>query len=756
MKPVILNPPHPPAAVATKPDVAGASNAPVPPDDAAHAAAVQLILDRDVQGADRPTPPKVLRYSVTRSARGSLTSASQPPSEEAKDAGEKPLAIKAATPSTQQPPERVAATTFDHLFIEYSSSETQVAFLVHSPLSSSHRQDQLRDVRQSTLYTFDPEATVHDLLTCTPLLTDVYFAIPDHLTRASSVTFPLRATIGLVSKVSLCDSVQLSATHSLRSIFKPSADLVKDRLQRTFLSYGLADGLLGAIRFDSSRTISEDEKLKQIQHFRTHRVWKGQPYSTYPNDGLALMAASLLTTLQWAERYLGTKLSAFFHHPWTQRDEFAGWTAPHTGVFPMLGDGEDGKGEVRIGLAADWAAGTMEADMVQAAMMGGRTWPELDELKLPHDQPCSRPRPHYTVHCGDVYYMGLPQEVAMTFLGQKAKDAKYRQAVKWPAGSRGQLAVPGNHELYSGGYGYYRQLLPAMWVNQREQKQLASFFALSHADWLVIALDTGYDSYSHWPHLSFSNPQPSFDNDTIDLHPKQRAWLQTVLSDPAHSHKGLVFLSHHQVASAWDKTSGKTRFQQTVVDCIANAERRIIWLYGHEHRLSMYDGEQADVPLKSGRLQLRSYHRCVGNSGFPCEVSILPTEARRFSLRSYDDRLYSVEVDGLCSVPIAFNGFTSLTIRPGPSGTTGQSQLSIDYYTIRLQGNELTSDRPTWLYSETFGQRGGSVTRMDGQKNPNLGANGLTMVVHVPKSAALTLQEAGQVHEVQLVKPAPS
>ena len=327
-----------------------------------------------------------------------------------------------------------------------------------------------------------------------------------------------------------------------------------------------------------------------------------------------------------------------------------------------------------------------------------------------------------------MYFVGLPEEVDSTFLG-RPHSSHYKQAVKWPAGRRGQLAVPGNHEYYSAGNGYYRNLLSEMWVNDKHNKQLASYFALSHANWLLIALDTGYGSYKAWPSVDHFSRSVNFDTAEIELPAVQVQWLSALLRDPRHRSKGLVFLSHHQVTSAFEKSSYTTRFQQQVIDCIGNRQRRVVWLYGHEHRLSLYDGEQQTVALKdNAELQLRAYHRCCGNSGFPCEVAPLPAEVRRTHLEYYDDRVYLVEVEGLLSVPLGFNGFVSMIIQDS-------GQLTLNYATVRLDdSSNLTSLDPNTLFSETFTvNSAGSVNRVEAALNSDLNHDGLTLVVHVPK-----------------------
>ena len=185
------------------------------------------------------------------------------------------------------------------------------------------------------------------------------------------------------------------------------------------------------------------------------------------------------------------------------------------------------------------------------------------------------------------------------------------------------------------------------------------------------------------------------------------------------------------MASAWDKTSGCTRFQQTVATIINDPARRVVWLYGHEHRLSMYD-DMIDIPLPNGvcNVPIRAYHRCVGNGGFPCPVTILPASARRTGLLYYDDRVYQVSVDEDVSVPIAFNGFTRLTL--------SADCLTIGYFTISTEAvadqrdgqtqMKLSSAAPTLLLREQYKVKKGNVEREEAARSLD---EHLTRVVHV-------------------------
>jgi len=54
---------------------------------------------------------------------------------------------------------------------------------------------------------------------------------------------------------------------------------------------------------------------------------------------------------------------------------------------------------------------------------------------------------HFNVHLGDVYYTGDLNEEQEKFLNY------------WPQGKLGSFSLNSNHEMYSGGQGYFNKLL---------------------------------------------------------------------------------------------------------------------------------------------------------------------------------------------------------------------------------------------------------------------------------------------------------
>ena len=64
----------------------------------------------------------------------------------------------------------------------------------------------------------------------------------------------------------------------------------------------------------------------------------------------------------------------------------------------------------------------------------------------------AKSRPDFTIHLGDVYYVGDGTEVKENFLGEKTSAYT---PVKWPMGTKGSFALTGNHEMYAHGNGYF-------------------------------------------------------------------------------------------------------------------------------------------------------------------------------------------------------------------------------------------------------------------------------------------------------------
>jgi calcineurin-like phosphoesterase family protein len=205
-----------------------------------------------------------------------------------------------------------------------------------------------------------------------------------------------------------------------------------------------------------------------------------------------------------------------------------------------------GNGDVRLAILGDWGTGLYGAPRCARSI--------LDTA------------PAYTMvmHLGDVYYTGNLDEVKTRFLDV------------WPTvpGAR-SLALNSNHEMYSGGEGYFDLTLPKF-------KQSASYFAYQTDNFVLIGLDTGYAEYT--------------------LAGNQDGWLDEIVRNAGD--RKVVLFSHHQPFSLYERKSMK---RQSRLGALLDQKRIFAWYWGHEHRCVVYDTHPG-WGLKG---------RCIGHSGYP-------------------------------------------------------------------------------------------------------------------------------------------
>jgi len=222
----------------------------------------------------------------------------------------------------------------------------------------------------------------------------------------------------------------------------------------------------------------------------------------------------------------------------------------------------------RLVLLADWGTGTPRAQRIGAL---ARQW--LDGAE--------RGVERHVLHLGDVYYSGLPDEYRSRFLND------------WP-GSSGDGVMSwnlnGNHDMYSGGQGYFGVISQAPFA----QQEGTSCFRLANDHWQFIGLDTAY-----------------MDNDLYDV---QLSWLDRWVGvgssggSPESSGSGAprtVLLTHHQLGSAMAQESVSRGIREKTQSA-RDSGRIHAWFWGHEHRAFIYEpylGVQCPV--------------CLGNGGVP-------------------------------------------------------------------------------------------------------------------------------------------
>ncbi|GAA4271034.1 hypothetical protein GCM10022258_03270 [Aquimarina gracilis] len=278
--------------------------------------------------------------------------------------------------------------------------------------------------------------------------------------------------------------------------------------------------------------------------------------------------------------------------------------------------------------------------------------------------------PDIIIHLGDIYYSGTKDEC-------KTYVDTFNTAFKKAGKKVPVFSVPGNHEYYAGGWGFFESVVPMNKNNGfTELNQEASFFALQTDDknWQFLGMDTGYNSVhnfniahptqvnaSYAPWLTFSeaswhqNKLETFTGKTVLLSHHQLFSSHSIINDgkgvtykSGTDKKSLEYLNHNLLAV----------FQPYFAKVAA-------WFWGHEHVLNIFEDNQ--LGLAKGRL--------VGNSGYEewkGEDPYKPTGS------SYKDHTPPAE---LGSSPVSWSGSNFDFLNHGFTMITlNGSNAKADYY----------------------------------------------------------------------------
>ncbi len=234
-------------------------------------------------------------------------------------------------------------------------------------------------------------------------------------------------------------------------------------------------------------------------------------------------------------------------------------------------------GNARIALLSDWGTGRRTA----AAVL----------------QNLAQQQPDIIIHLGDIYYAGTAAECEDNF--RRPMDL---------ALNRAQRQVPvytlsGNHDMYSGGEGYYGLIGR---LNDGPWRQRASYFCLRSAGghWQFIAMDTGlhaYDPFEQHPLTFLESPEED--------------WVAARIAEFSGQ---TVLLSHHPLFSATARIGpgGPDPWNPRLLASFQRfdaAGRVAAWFWGHEHTLMLY-APFAGLPRG----------RCIGCGAIPMFVADHP------------------------------------------------------------------------------------------------------------------------------------
>lgn len=318
--------------------------------------------------------------------------------------------------------------------------------------------------------------------------------------------------------------------------------------------------------------------------------------------------------------FFGINVLGFLYHylrsRFGPRHPYQTYSAEGDNGIYLLASSMPSREGISLAMMSDWGSDTTESDAVAHLV--------------------ARYAPDYSVHLGDIYFVGTPQEVAENFTSPHAS---------WYYGASGSLALCGNHEMYSNGAAYYQHLLPAMYVavDGVKKSQKAAFFCLENEHWRIIGLDTGYTSVGRPLQEVLSPPD-------CHLRDEQITWLRDVvrLGDPGDK-RGIVFLSHHPYISAFREDYFKPGEQLS--ELMGDAARPVVWFWGHDHRLVGYH-------LGQNQSELQAYGRCIGHGGMPVETKMSVRDADVLKMAFYDRRVRT----RVRRHDLGYNGFVLLNL----------------------------------------------------------------------------------------------
>jgi predicted phosphodiesterase len=205
--------------------------------------------------------------------------------------------------------------------------------------------------------------------------------------------------------------------------------------------------------------------------------------------------------------------------------------------------------------------------------------------------------PDVIIHLGDVYYSGTVEECTENVLDVMNRIVADLKLDKRPP----FFTIPGNHDYYSGGAGFY-ETIDKINAGIDGCTQQASYFCLRSADdrWQFLGMDTGHGD---------RNP---VDQHAPTLQDSEMQWHRDKLETFAGS---TILLSHHQLVSAKERlnTTAHAFLNEHLYALFKQYFDRVAaWYWGHEHNFVIF---QNDLPIRSDEPALRK-GRLVGCSAY--------------------------------------------------------------------------------------------------------------------------------------------
>ena len=237
----------------------------------------------------------------------------------------------------------------------------------------------------------------------------------------------------------------------------------------------------------------------------------------------------------------------------------------------------------------------------------------------------------HVIHLGDVYYVGESDEYLERIFPLWPVTSAQRNAI-------GSWSLNGNHDMYSGGAGYFDTLLRKdvmlRWHGDADGEP-SSFFLIEDKDWQVFGLDTSWSVPSLGSAIFGKPTLKDYGGQNGVLTKAQVTWMARMRNKA----KGCILLTHHQPASSRKIESQHADEAVAMLKSAGVYSQIDAWLWGHEHRAVVFKPKAA---RKTVRLKdAPGFCACLGHGGVPVTKKNLAAESRIADVLWEEERLDS-------------------------------------------------------------------------------------------------------------------
>jgi predicted phosphohydrolase len=345
---------------------------------------------------------------------------------------------------------------------------------------------------------------------------------------------------------------------------------------------------------------------------------------------------------------------------------------------------------ITVGITADWASGTQESFHVAKYLANQEN--------------------DFNLHLGDIYFTGTLNDCKQNFC----------EAVQFPWGKLGAFAISGNHEAYSNCIGFRKVIMPFC-GSTNGGTQRTPFWSLESNHWIMLGLDTGYNSVDFNLWNPINNTEGA--NSEMKLPEQIMSWLKANFANPDDK-RGIIIMTHHMPISPHDNEPVFAEIANQLAT-IFNG-RTVVWLWGHLHNFIVYKKQIWSYQSST----FNFFARCIGHGGFPVTNQGKQKDELIKAVKKYQEQIQVVDHGIGWNKKYGRNGYVRVTFN-GPKAT-------LDYY---LLGGKRDKPEVQHIINESFtnsSEKSSSIESTEFKFMPKIKLNDFTIFKNDDPNAAVT------------------